>query len=62
MKVIRYADYYPGCSPEFIGLTAPEYVTWPIPIGNKRYRIEFELPDPVVDGVVTADLVEVDKP
>lgn len=59
MKIIRYMDCYLGGDPEYFGFTSEKFLTWPIPIGNKRYRIEFEIPDPVIDGVVEGIATEV---
>jgi len=62
MKAILYIDvwshtdcktsfptvYFPGQMPEIAG-------------GQKRYLIKFELPDPVIDGVIKAEVEPVEE-
>lgn len=51
MKVVVWCDVWPGCERPSVTPFAPTYAVSP---GGKRYRVEFELPDPVeVDGVIT---------
>ena len=51
MKVVVWCDVWPGCERPSVLFFAP---SCPVSPGGKRYRIEFEVPDPVdVDGVIT---------
>ena len=51
MKIVLWCDVWPGCITPAVLPFAPSYSVCP---GGKRYRVEFEVPDPVeVDGVIT---------
>lgn len=57
MKVIRYVDVWEGAQSEDLCFTAPKFLSART-LGVRRFKVELELPDPIVDGVVQARAIE----
>ena len=57
MKVIRYVDVWSGAQPDDLYLVVPKHLST-LAAESKRYRVEFEIPDPVVDRVIQASATE----
>jgi len=57
MKVTRYVDVWSGAQPDDLYLVVPKHLST-LAAESKRYRIEFEIPDPVVDKVIQASTTE----
>jgi len=47
VKIVRYVDVYPGCVPDSLFFQTSDHATRnPKEPGYKRYRVEFDVPDP----------------
>lgn len=61
MKSVIYLDVWPGT--DFKTIFPAMYIRKELPAlvegaGIKRYLVKFDLPDPVVDGVIKAEVEE----